>query len=171
MLEIGQRAKEFRGDGSRIKGIVEELKYNIIYMLPLDLLALTTANAEKIYAIPFKRWRVIGISLNPSYAITTNGEDPVIHVGKPGDSDYFAIFTFTYGAAEKTAFGDIIIYDKYGILGETHMAAGSVAVTEGTGFDNWENNLCLEIKNLSGALTTGYFSGGIVIEIDTGGKW
>ena len=175
MLEIGQKAPEFRGDGSTIKGIVEELKHKkVVYCSVTNIVNLGTANNKEAVPIPYNRWRIIGLLISISYSGTTVGEDPVIHFGTIADPDLYGIATFTLGAAERLIIGDYAIKNTNGILDSPALSAGSVAWTDGdpTNFNVWQNGPgCAIIKNLSGALSTGYAEGGVFIEIDMGGKW
>jgi hypothetical protein len=178
MLDIGQKAPEFRGEGSTIKGVVEGLQHNKIFVshTGADYVALATANQVKYLSImPFKRWKVVALGMYWIQASTAN-EDPIIDFGEADDPDAYGKMTSAITGGEKFNIGDFLAYDPFGILGKTVIAETSATLvvtwTEGTDFNKW-NDTPQNFKAQEAAVA-GMSSGAVkpiaVIEVDTGGK-
>ena len=180
MLEIGQKAPEFRGDGSTIKGVVEGLKYNKIFLgggFTDGYVSLSVANNYERIIIPiYKKWRVIAVGGFWIQASTAN-EDPVLDFGYNSNDDAFAKMTSVITGGEKFCVGDFQKYDPLHLLTAEIITETSATMditwTEGTEFNVWQNTVldiwCREAA--AGAMSSGYVMPYMIIEVDTGGKW
>ena len=180
MIDVGQKAPEFRGDGSTIKGVVEELKYNkvrALYGCTNGVLDLTAANSiESINISPYPRWRVVALGMYWAMQSTAN-EDPIIDFGYYGNDDAFGKMTSAITGGEKFCVGDHQKYDPLGLLASEIIteASGTLAITwtEGVKFGVWQTSP-LEVWCREAAvagMTTGQIKPYMIIEIKTGGKW
>lgn len=177
MLEIGQRAGEFRGDGSTIKGVVEGLKHNKVYFVDNEYISISTANQYIRLAIsPFSRWRVIGAGLYWLDASTAN-EDPVIEFGHKDANDAYATMTSAITGGEKFCSKDHQKLDPFGILAKEVITETSATLvvtwTTGAKFGVWETD-AKSLKATEAAvagMTSGKVKPYMIVEVDTGGKW
>lgn len=178
MLEIGHKAPEFRGEGSTIKGVVEGLKHNKIFLTTSgDILDLGAANSI-IYlgVIPFARWKVIGIGMYWREASTAN-EDPVVDFGEYGNPDAYGKMTSAITGGEKFCVTDHQKYESSRLLApEVITETSATLVTtwaEGIKFNIWRtkaNRLFVQEAAVAG-MTSGMVMPYFIIEVDTGGKW
>ena len=179
MIEIGRKAPEFRGEGSTVKGIVDGLKYNKIFVCSTAgvVLDLGTANAYKLLSPPmFDRWKVIGMGMHWWEASTAN-EDPAVEFGRYGDGDAYGKMTSAITGGERFRVEDHQKYDPLNILAQEVIAETSATLavtwTEGVEFNVWQDKI--RFLRVVEAAVAGMTSGGvapyIAIEVDTGGKW
>ena len=179
MLEIGHKAPEFRGEGSTIKGVVEGLKHNKMYIVHglTESLDLGVANkVEYVEPVPFSQWKIIGLGMMWSENSTAN-EDPIVEFGRLGDNDRFGKMTSAITGGEKFSLGDHQKYDPFGLLAPEIIAETSATLsvtwTEGDKFNVWRKsskNLCVTEAAVAG-MTSGKVRPYFLVEIDTGGKW
>ena len=179
MLEIGQKAPEFRGDGSTIKGVVEGLKHNKIYVADIlsAYLNLTTANSSARFEVqPFKRWRVIGFGMLWR-ALSTANEDPIVEFGTIADNDSIGKISYAITGGEKMCINDHIKYDPYDLLTPEVITEASATLvitkTVGTSFGVWQKDLkrYAATEAAVAGMSSGFVYPYMIIEVDTGGKW
>ena len=180
MLDIGQKAPEFRGDGSTIKGVVEGLKHNklcVISGVYDSYLDITAANTyERLDIVPYKTWRVIGFGMYWLAGSTAN-EDPIIEFGYNSDNNAFGTMTSEITGGERLASGDHQKYDPTGILAPEIIAEASATLvitwTEGVAFNVWQTSLrdLRAVEAAVAGMSSGYVLHYMLIEVDTGGKW
>ena len=177
MLNIGEIAGNHRGDGSRIKGIVEGLEHNKLMLLEggniVDFGAAANTNIVLGWSY-YAKWRIAGVGFRCHTENFTDAEDPELSFGSATDADLFGKMKVTYPALEKMTIGDVASYSVRDILRSILSEAETgITFTAGSpdGWNVWQTAaLEISVENVA-QLTTGQGYPFVLIEIDTGGKW
>ena len=161
--------------GTEIQGIVmDTLRYKSefhilegISIVDFGAAAGTNITLEGVY---YSKWRVVGIGWRCHTESFTDGEDPEMTFGSPGDADLFGKIKVTYPAAEKMVIGDVATYDKLSpkmLSTKFGEAVTGITFTAGDpdGSTVWQTNpVFVKVENVA-QLTTGKVYPFILIEI------